>query len=191
VLDRCGLTDAHALDRFGLIRDHTVLAHATHLTNGDRALLARRGAGVAHCPLSNAYFANRPFRARAALDAGVRVGLGTDVAGGPSPSLLAQCSHAVVASRQLVDAGDTGAHVDLATAFWMATAGGAELIGANVGLLAPGRSFDAISVRVPEVGQVVDDGLGDLFEERVVRLAGPDDITRVWVAGVDVTPAMR
>ena len=86
VIDRCGRTDAHALDGFGLLRDHTVLAHATHLTDDDRSLVSDRGAGVAHCPLSNVYFANRPFAARRALDAGVRVGLGTDVAGGPSAS---------------------------------------------------------------------------------------------------------
>ncbi len=190
VLERCGVTDAHELDRFGLIRDHSVLAHATHLTDDDRSLLASTGAGVSHCPLSNAYFANRPFSARAALDAGVRVGLGTDVAGGPSPSLLSQCSHAVVASQQLADAGDPGARIDVATAFWMATLGGAELVGANVGLLAPGRSFDAIAVRVPDVARLADDhdAADDVFEERIIRLAGPRDIATVWVAGRDVTP---
>lgn len=190
VLERCGVTDAHALDRFGLIRDHSVLAHATHLTDDDRSLLASTGAGVSHCPLSNAYFANRPFSARAALDAGVRVGLGTDVAGGPSPSLLSQCSHAVVASQQLADAGDPGARIDVAAAFWMATLGGAELVGANVGLLAPGRSFDAIAVRVPDVARLADDhdADDDVFEERIIRLAGPRDIATVWVAGRDVTP---
>lgn len=190
VLERCGVTDAHALDRFGLIRDHSVLAHATHLTDDDRTLLASTGAGVAHCPLSNAYFANRPFSARAALDAGVRVGLGTDVAGGPSPSLLSQCSHAVVASQQLVDTGEPDARIDVATAFWMATLGGAELVGANVGLIAPGRWFDAVAVRVPDVAGPTDDRnvADDVFEERIVRLTGPQDIVTVWVAGRDVTP---
>ena len=191
VLERCGVTDAHALHRFGLVRDHAVLAHATHLTDEDRSLLVATGAGVAHCPLSNSYFANRPFRARAALEAGVRVGLGTDVAGGPSPSLLSQCSHAVVASQRLVDSCDVeqvGARIDVATAFWMATAGGAELVGANGGLLEPGRSFDAIAVRIPEVDRLADDDRDDVFEERIVRLTTSDDIVTVWVGGVDVTP---
>jgi guanine deaminase len=189
VLDRCGVTDAHALDRFGLIRDHSILAHATHLTDADRALLASTGAGVSHCPLSNAYFSNRPFSARAALDADVRVGLGTDVAGGPSPSLLSQCSHAVVASQQLADGGDVGARIDVATAFWMATLGGADLVGANVGLIAPGRSFDAIAVRVPDIARLADSDRDDVYEERIIRLTGPRDIETVWVAGTDVTPA--
>lgn len=197
VLARCGRTDAHALDGFGLLHDHTVLAHATHLTDADRALLAVRGAGVAHCPLSNVYFANRPFSARRALDAGVRVGLGTDVAGGPSPSLLAQCGHAVAASQQLVDhpddrddrddVGQPGdARIDTTTAFWMATAGGADLLGIAVGLLAPGRQFDAVAVSLGGLGVTPGlDGPERVFE-KVVRLAGRADITRVWVAGREI-----
>lgn len=188
VLDRCGTTDAHALDAAGLVRDHTVLAHATHLDDDDRRLLAARGAGVAHCPLSNVYFANRPFSARRALDAGVRVGLGTDVAGGPSPSLLGQCSHAVAASQRLVDTGDASARIDTATAFWMATAGGADLLGIDAGVLAPGRHFDAVAVSIAGLG--VDPDLDDdarVFE-KLVRLAGPADVRRVWVGGRDVTP---
>jgi guanine deaminase len=190
VLDRCGDTDAHALDRFGLVLPHTVLAHATHLTDADRSLLATRGAGVAHCPLSNTYFADRPFSARRALEAGVRVGLGTDVAGGPSPSLLAQCGHAVAAGRRLGDGGDTDARIDAVTAFWMATAGGAELLGIDAGLLAPGRQFDAVAVELAGLGIDPDlDGPDRVFE-KLVRLAGPADISAVWVAGRRVVPAV-
>ena len=186
VLDRCGRTDTHALDAFGLLRDHTVLAHATHLTDDDRSRVAARGAGVAHCPLSNVYFANRPFAARAALDAGMRVGLGTDVAGGSSASLLAQCGHAVAASQRLVDACDPTARIDAVAAFWMATAGGAALLGIDAGLLAPGRQFDAVAVSLAGLGIDPDlDGPERVFE-KLVRLAGRDDVTRVWVAGQPV-----
>ena len=70
----------------------------------------------------------------------------------------------------------------------MATLGGADLLGADVGLIAPGRSFDALAVRVPEVAvRLVPDRALD--EERLVRLTGPGDIVRVWVDGSDVTPA--
>jgi guanine deaminase len=187
VVDRCGRTDAQALDGFGLLRDHTVLAHATHVTDRDRSLLAVRGAGVAHCPLSNVYFANRPFSARMALDAGVRLGLGTDVAGGPSPSVLAQCGHAVAASQRMVDDGDPSARIDAVTAFWMATAGGAELLGIDAGVLAAGRQFDAVAVSLDGLG--TDPGLDgpDRVFEKLVRLAGPADISYVWVAGQRVS----
>lgn len=181
VLDRCGMTDAHALDRFGLMRDHTVLAHATHLDDTDRALIAARGSGVAHCPLSNVYFSERAFSARKAIDAGVRVGLGTDVAGGPSPSLFAQCGHAMVAGRRRVDEGDPDALVDTTTAFWMATAGGADLVGVDAGVIAPGRWFDAVAIRLPDTASTDDDWPSRF--ERLVRLATPADISSVWVGG--------
>ncbi|MAT05801.1 MAG: guanine deaminase, partial [Acidimicrobiaceae bacterium] len=184
VLERCGVTDSHALDRFGLLREHTVLAHATHLDDVDRALVAQRGAGVAHCPLSNVYFADRPFSARKALDAGVRLGLGTDVAGGPSASLLAQCGHAVAASQRLVDEGDPSARIDTTTAFWMATVGGADLLGVDAGLIAPGRWFDAVAIRLPDVA--LDDHDWASRFERLVRLTTPADIASVWVAGRQV-----
>ncbi len=60
-----------------------------------------RGADVAHCPLSNIYFSNAVFPLRMALAKGVRVGLGTDIAGGPSASMLDSCGMAAAASRML------------------------------------------------------------------------------------------
>lgn len=194
VLDRCGHTDAHALDGFGLIADHTVLAHATHLTNDDRTLLARTGAGVAHCPLSNSYFSNAVFSTRRALEAGVRVGLGTDIAGGPEASLLAQCQHAVTSSQMLetgvdarrtTDRGVADSRIDAIAAFYLATGGGAELLGINAGILAPGQVFDAIAVDVGEGSRVRrydDDDWGRTFE-KVVRGATAAEIRHTWVNG--------
>ncbi len=194
VLDRCGRTDAQALHDHGLIADHTVLAHATHLNDDDRSLLAQTGAGVAHCPLSNSYFSNAVFSTRRALAAGVRVGLGTDIAGGPEASLLAQCQHAVTSSQMLetgVDAtvrrsrGVADSRIDATTAFYLATGGGAELLGIDAGLLAPGRMFDAIAVDVGD-GSRVRRWDGDSWEhtfERIVRGATAAEIERVWVGG--------
>lgn len=186
VFDRCGVTDTAALDRFGLLREHTVLAHATHLDDADRSLIAAAGAGIAHCPLSNAYFSNRPFAARAALDAGVRVGLGTDIAGGPSPSLIGQCEHAIVTSQRVAEAGAPAARIDAVTAFWMATVGGAEVTGLPVGLLAPGRQFDAVAISLDRLG--VDRGLDgpQRVFDKIVHLSGHDDVRTVWVAGKQV-----
>ena len=202
VLDRCGRTDAHALDHFGLIADHTVLAHATHLTSDDRSLLARTGAGVAHCPLSNSYFSNAVFSTRRALDAGVRVGLGTDIAGGPEASLLAQCQHAVTSSQMLetgvdatrrTDRGVADSRIDAITAFYLATGGGADLLGINAGLLAPGRVFDAIAVDIGARSRVRRWDGDDWMQtfEKVVRGATASEIRHVWVGGrlVEPTPA--
>jgi guanine deaminase len=191
------MTDVTALDGFGLLRPGTVLDHANHVTDDDARLIAARGAGIAHCPLSNAYFANAVLPVRRLVDRGVGIGLGTDVAGGASPSLLRQAHDAVTVSRLLADGVDTakapadrgvaGSAIDTTLAFWLATAGGAAILGLPVGRIVPGRRFDAVlvdtssrrgSLRVwPGL-----DAPGRVFE-KLVRLAGPTDIDAVWVNG--------
>ncbi len=195
--ERFARSDTEALDGFGLVREHSVLAHGDHLGDDDLATLAERGAGVAHCPLSNAYFANAVFPARRALEVGVRVGLGTDVAGGAQPGLLTQCADAVTMARLLdegVDArveasdrGVAGSRISITDAFWMATAGGAELLGLDVGILEVGRQFDAVAIDTARPGSPLRtwDGIDDDERtfEKIVRLTTPADITGVWVAG--------
>jgi guanine deaminase len=200
-LERFGVTDTVALDRVGLVGPGTILAHANHVTDDDATIVAARRALIAHCPLSNAYFANAALPARRLLDRGVAIGLGTDVAGGASPGLLGQCQHAVTMSRVLTDGVDVarppasrgvpGSVLDIVTAFWMATVGGADAVGLPVGLLAPGRRFDAIVVDTSRPGAAVrrwpgiDDDPAVVFE-KIVRLAGPADIAAVWVDGRQV-----
>ena len=195
--DRFGLSDTEALDRFGLMREHTILAHADFVSPGDMTIIAAKGAAIAHCPLSNSYFGNAVFPARRALEAGVRVGLGTDIAGGARAGVLQQCHDAVTVSRMLEDGVDAavaadlrgvnGSAIDTVTAFWMATGGGADALGLPVGLLAAGRRFDAVVVDIDRPGGAIRSwaGIDDdtrLFE-KIVRLAGPDDISSVWVDG--------
>ncbi len=201
-LDRFGVSDSTALNRFGLVRPRTVLAHSDHLTADEMALVAGRGAGVAHCPLSNAYFANAVFGVRRALAAGVGVGLGSDIAGGARPGLLGVCQDAVTVSRMLEDGVDPAlgatergvpeSRIDTVTAFWLATAGGAAVVDLPVGLIEPGRCFDAMAVRTDRPGGAIRlwDGLDDDARafEKVVRLATADDISHVWVDGSSVKP---
>jgi len=210
VLARTGCRDAQALDRFGLLADHTVLAHGTHLHDDDLTRMAAVGAGVAHCPLSNSYFANAVFGARRAITAGVRVGLGTDVAGGPSASLWHNAAHAVTVSQMLTDGvdpagaeGRSPARIDASTAMWMATLGGADLLGLPVGLIEVGRRFDAIEVRYDPASGVRDTDGGTMNDGhaandnhaanddhaarlRLERLMRSAEVCRVWVDGIAV-----
>lgn len=197
VLERYGRSDATVLHEMGLLREGTVLAHGDHLGDDDFDLIAGVGAGVAHCPLSNSYFANAVLPTRRALERGVRVGLGTDVAGGAQAGLLSQCAMAVTVSRMLEDGVDpkvaapergvAGARLDIAQAFHLATVGGANVLGAPVGAFEVGRQFDAfvVDTAASTTGLRRWDGVDDevrLFE-KIVRLAGPDDIGLVWVDG--------
>lgn len=199
VLERHGVTDAESLDRFGLLTRKSILAHSNFLTEADMDRVATRGAGVAHCALSNAYFANSVFPLRAALERGVRVGLGTDVSGGPSASMFDAARMTIAASRMLEtgvdpalpagERGRPGSRVDFATAFHLATAGGGEMLDLPIGRFEPGYFFDAmvIDTRAPEGGirLLAESGPEDVLE-KIVHTANRANITRVWVGGRSV-----
>jgi 5-methylthioadenosine/S-adenosylhomocysteine deaminase len=77
-LRELGLTPVEVLDRAGMLRPGTVLAHAYWATDPDLSLIRERGAGVAHCPKTYLKFGDVHDFLPRALAAGVAVGLGTD-----------------------------------------------------------------------------------------------------------------
>lgn len=157
VLGRHGMTGTASLDRFGLLPPGSVIAHGCHLSATDMQVLKARGAAVAHCPWSNAYFGGAVFPLRRALGMGLRVGLGSDISGGPLAGLLDTARLALAAARMLEAGTDPdlppadrsrhgAARIDAVTAFFLATAGGGEALGLPVGRFAPGQRFDALLV---------------------------------------------
>jgi guanine deaminase len=197
VLGRYRRSDSEMLDAFGLLTRHTVLAHGNLISPDDMARIAGRGAGVAHCPLSNVYFSDAVFPLRAALAKGVRVGLGTDIAGGPSASLFDSCRMAVAASRMLEDGVDPAlpperrgrpeSRVDFRTAFHLATAGGGDVLDLPIGRFAPGCQFDALLIdpAAPSGNLRLWDGLdsNDDALQKLIYGATRANVARVWVAG--------
>ncbi|WP_300030607.1 amidohydrolase family protein [uncultured Roseobacter sp.] len=188
VLSRTGKTDTAALDSFGLLNRRTVLAHAGHITGADMELIAGRGAGIAHCPLSNAYFGNAVFPLRRALAKALHIGLGTDISGGHSAFLLDNARAAVTASRMLEDGTDpekgaaergaAGSRIDFRDAFYLATKGGAEVLDLPAGAFEPGRQMDAILVDLQD-----DFGPPEDLLQKIIMRATPDEIVTTWVAG--------
>lgn len=74
--------------RFGLVRERSVFAHCLHLDGEDRRTMAKEKAAIAFCPTSNLFLGSGLFDLKAATDAGIRVGVGTDVGGGTSFNML-------------------------------------------------------------------------------------------------------
>ena len=197
VLDRYGRTDSHALDDLGLLTRHTVLAHGNFITPDDMALIKERGAGIAHCPLSNVYFSNAVFPLRRALEKGLRIGLGSDIAGGPSASLLDSCRSAISSSRLLEDGVDSSlpatergveqSRIDFRHAFHLATAGGGDVLDLPVGRLEPGYQFDALLMNTdaPAAPILIEDGTetSDEILQKIVMRATRANIESVWVSG--------
>ena len=167
--------------------------------------IRERGAGVAHCPLSNVYFSDAVFPLRAALDKGVRVGLGTDISGGPSASMFDSCRMAVAASRLLESrrrprarapntAAARGARIDFRDAFHLATAGGGDALDLPLGRFAPGNHFDAIVIdpAAPAGTIRLDDELDEAEDvlQKIVFTASRANIASVFVGGEPVAGAM-
>jgi len=148
-----------------------IQAHCTYLEPSDSSPLyphssnnnsfthlAKLGTSIAHCPLSNIYFsASRSFSLREALDADVKVGLGTDVAGGYSLDIMSAMRTAVAVSRiregqrEKEPCGVNATNgpnakslaIDWKESLFLATSGGAKALGIDSGLFAVGRPFDA------------------------------------------------
>src|SRR5215213_10235431 len=75
-------------DRAGGLGASTILAHAVHLTDRELARLVETATRVAHCPASNLFLASGIMPLARYLDAGLSIGLGSDVAGGPDLSIF-------------------------------------------------------------------------------------------------------
>jgi cytosine/adenosine deaminase-related metal-dependent hydrolase len=121
-------------------------AHCVHLQTEEVALFAETGTGVCHCPSSNMRLGSGIAPVRQYLDAGVRTGIGVDgSASNDASHLLAEARMATLLQRVL--GGPEALTAD--EALWMATAGGARVLGRDdIGQLAPGMAADIIGVRV-------------------------------------------
>lgn len=135
---------ADAYARHGLLDAHTVMAHCVHPTEAETALLKERDVLVAHCPNSNMNLCSGVAPIRRYLERGVRVGLGTDIAGGFELSVFRSMTDAVQVSklRSHYDAAHPRP-LSLPEAFYLGTKGGGALFG-RVGSFEAGCDADIV-----------------------------------------------
>ncbi len=176
-------------DRAGALGRRTVLGHAIHLSDRELARLVETGSRVAHCPASNLFIGAGIMPLARWLEAGLAVGLGSDVSGGPDVSLFSVMrvgAYAQMARRSLV--GDEGAILDPLGWLRLATLDGARALGLDdvIGSLEVGKEADVIAVDpayvAPLAGQPADDDAADLASRLIFR-AHPDMVRAAWVRG--------
>lgn len=130
--------------QFGMLSPRSIMAHCVYSSDEEIELLRASGTYVAHCPQSNAQLASGIAPVRRYLDAGINVGLGTDIAGGANLSMFRCIADAVTASKlrwRLVD--QRLAPLAPQEALWLATAGGGSFFG-RVGSFEAGYELDAL-----------------------------------------------
>ncbi|MGY6411066.1 MAG: guanine deaminase [Alkalilacustris sp.] len=170
-------------DSVGMAGPGAVFGHAIHLTGRERARLAQSGAGVAHCPTSNAFIGSGLCDVAGLKAAGVPVGLATDTGGGSSFSMLRTMAAAY-------DIGQLRGHaLHPAELWWLATAGSAEVLrlGDRVGRLAVEMEADLVVVDLastPAIAQRAARAEG-IWEAVFPTIMMGDDraVRAVWVDG--------
>ena len=143
---------AAVYDAHRLLTSRTVLAHGIHLSPDERKLIKQRNSKISHCPVSNTALSSGICPVRTLLDEGIDVGLGTDVSGGYSSSILVAAREAAMVSRILAsfaDGSETSNRnrlkLSVTETLYLATLGGAKCLGleTRTGSFEVGKLFDA------------------------------------------------
>lgn len=170
-------------DKFGLWKDHTVMAHCVHSDEAERAAMRNAGVIAVHCPDSNVNICSGVCPVRQMLSEGVWVTLGSDIAGGDQLPMYRVITAAIRASknRRMMDEWATG-FLTVEEAYYLGTTSGHRFFGAGEGF-APGDRLHAVVV---DDGDLPDSGrplsLIQRFE-RAIYLMGTGNIAAVWSDG--------
>ncbi|KAF8244487.1 Metallo-dependent hydrolase [Wilcoxina mikolae CBS 423.85] len=170
--------DITILSSFNLLTDKTILAHCTHLHDSEATTLAKIGSSIVSCPCSNVLMARAVLPVNRFRALGVEIGLGTDIAGGWSVSM--------VDSMRMATLGDEE-RISYDTAFYMATRGGALALKLeNVGAFEVGMQWDAVEVDLTWDEDDLNFEDGVKFERWVCGHGGERGVQGVWVGGKQV-----
>ncbi|MBO5825057.1 MAG: amidohydrolase family protein [Treponema sp.] len=122
----------------------TVMAHCVWSTEKEVELMKKNGVFVAHCPSSNMNLSSGIAPIRKYLDLDLKIGLGSDVAGGQSESIFRAITDSIQVSKMYWrHVNQDCKPIVFSEAFFLATKGGGEFFG-KVGSFEPDYEFDAI-----------------------------------------------
>lgn len=182
-----------AYDQYGLLgsSEPSLMAHVVHPTDVEFELLTRRNVMVAHCPQSNMNAAGGVAPILDMVGAGIKMGLGTDMAGGCNLSLMRAMTDAIQASKlrwvYTKRNGDPFAKkqfLTVANAFYLATKGGGTFFG-NVGSFEKNYEFDAVVLDDAPLADFILRSVSDRFQ-RVLWRHNEDTIHAKYIQGKEV-----
>ena len=181
-----GVRPMHALDRIGFFdAPRAMIAHAVWLDQSEVELIAARGVGVSHNPVSNMKLASGMAPVAEMLAAGVAVGLGSD--GEKENNNLDLFEEMKVASLLGKLRSMDAAAMDSWTVLEMATLGGARALGQEdrIGSLEPGKQADLVAVRLdtPRMTPLFTEGPYANVHHNLVHAVRGGDVDLTMVAG--------
>ena len=174
-------------ERHGLLRERSVFAHCLHMDDEDRSSMASHGGAAAFCPTSNLFLGSGLLDLSSMRKAGIRCGLGTDVGGGTSLSLLKTASEAYKVLHLQQQS------LPATRALYLATLGAAEALYLDdrIGNFEKGKEADfvvldfegsSLTARRTAAAKTIEEKLFAL-----ITLADDRNIAATWVNGVAVT----
>src|SRR3984893_1292021 len=181
-------------EKCGMLTPRTVLGHCVHLTPREIGAIAAAQSSVAHCPTSNLFLGSGLIKLEQLLTAGIAVGLGSDVAGGPELNMWQVMRAAIEVQKARSSYEPNLRPLRVSEAFYLATHGGARALGKSktIGTLDPGKEADFIVVDVGSLLPYRTDRqpLNGLATEDLLALCiyrgGPHCILETYVRGRSV-----
>jgi len=175
-------------EKAGILTNKTIMAHCVHMKESEIQTLERNSTGVAHCPTSNMCLVSGLCPVRTIMDAGVNVGLGTDVSGGYSSSILEAMRHAILTSKTIRMTNPDYVALTYKDVFHLATLGGAAALAMDkeIGNFEVGKSFDALHIDLASTGSPIHLFLGETLPqmiEKFIMLGDDRNICQVFVEG--------
>ncbi len=124
-------------DKYGLWKQGTLMAHCVHADERERAAMRDAGVSMVHCADSNVNIRSGIAPVRRALREGVKVLMGTDIAGGASLSMADALTMAIRMSKQRwIETEGRDDFLRFHEAVYLATTAGASYFGATPGFRA-------------------------------------------------------
>ncbi|KAL6114396.1 gda [Pungitius sinensis] len=179
--------------KHNLLTDKTVMAHGCHLSDKELDLFKEKGASLSHCPNSNISLCSGLLNVRNVLNHQVKLGLGTDVAGGYSASMLDAVRRTRDTSKVLNIQNPEHETLTFEEVFRLATLGGSQALSLDdkTGNFEVGKDFDALRVNVAAPGGPMDWIQSEepkITLEKFLNLGDDRNIAEVYVAGRKVVP---
>ena len=172
-------------DKAGLITRKSIFAHCIYLSDYEIELIKDNAGNIVHCPSSNRYLKSGvfPFRKMSSI---IKTGIGTDVAGGTSLSMLSEIKEAIETDKtyQIIE-GLEKDNLSPCEALWTATKGNAEIlcIDYETGDFETGLSADLVAFKFDRFGLTIESLNSEAIAGKLVYQLGNCFADDVFIKG--------
>ncbi len=169
-------------EKYGLWKNDALMAHCVHSDPREREAIRRHGVTVVHCADSNTNLCSGIAPIRTMLDEGIKVTLGSDIAGGAHLSMLNVIQMSIRASKhKRIETQWETPFLSVIEGYYLGTTAGALYFGAKPGF----QKGDKLHAVVIDDREYPDTAMLTLRErfDRAVYIAEPKDIVAVYGEG--------